>query len=98
LDDLLVSKEKYVDQKKQVAKNQRVDSSIENQILVINQDSELWIKFLEWGNEYGMVGEKVKSILVKVPQGNVTSSQCKVLVDWVHQLQSDGCPYQLKTD
>ncbi len=98
LDYLLVSKEEYSDQKRQAAKNQKVDSSINNQFLVIQQDPELWIKFLEWGHEYGMVSEKVRSILGKVPQGNVSSSQCKALVDWVQHLQSQGCPYQLKID
>ena len=96
LDDLLVSKGEYSDQKKQATKKQKIDSSIDNQVLVIGQDIEIWIKFLDWGNEYGMVSEKVRGILERVPQGNVSAPQCKVLVDWVHYLQSLGCPYQLK--
>ena len=95
MDDLLISEAEYSDQQRQATKHQRIDSSINDQFLVIQQDPELWIKYTEWGREYGLVSEKVTGILSKVPQGNVTPMQCKAIIEWVHLLQEAGCPYQL---
>tara|TARA_B100000676_G_scaffold65828_1_gene65617 strand:- start:1305 stop:3431 length:2127 start_codon:yes stop_codon:yes gene_type:complete len=96
-DKLFISKEDYINQVQEATSRQSIDTSINQQFLVLTQDLGIWGQFSSWAQEYGFLSEKVESILTKIPQGNVTDRQCEVIIRWVQLLQESGCPYQLDT-